>query len=169
MTILYAIIAFVVVERLAELVLARRNTALLMAAGGVEHGRGHYPLIVILHGSWLLAIAILIPENTQPNWWFLCLFLALQPVRYWIIATLGRRWTTRIIVMSDTQPIQTGPYRWLRHPNYAVVAAEILLLPLAFGAWEIAFGFSALNAAILSIRIRAENRLLYDSRSRNRE
>lgn len=169
MTVLYAIIALVVVERLAELAIARRNTALLIAGGGVEHGRGHYPLLVILHGCWLLAMVILIPENTRPNWWLLGIFLALQPVRYWIIATLGQRWTTRLIVMPDTQPIQTGPYRWLRHPNYAVVAAEILLLPLAFGAWEIALGFSALNAAILSIRISAENRALYPLRSQNRD
>jgi len=169
MTILYAIIVLVVVERLTELVLARHNTALLMAAGGVEHGRGHYPLIVILHGCWLLAIVIFIPENTPPNWWLLSIFLALQPVRYWIITALGQRWTTRIIAMPKTQPIQTGPYRWLRHPNYAVVALEIMVLPLAFGAWEIALGFSALNAAILSIRIRTENQSLYGSGSRNRE
>ena len=169
MTVLYAIIVLIVVERLTELAIARRNTALLTAAGGVEHGRGHYPLIVILHGCWLLAMVILIPGNTPPNWWLLGIFLALQPVRYWIVATLGQRWTTRIIVMPKTQPIRSGPYRWLRHPNYAVVSAEILLLPLAFGAWEIALGFSALNATLLSTRIRTENRLLYDSSSRNRE
>jgi methyltransferase len=157
MTVFYAVIALVIAERLIELVVARRNTAYLLSIGAVEKGRKHYPLIVLMHAAWLISLLVLIPADETPNWWLLGVFFALQPVRYWVLTTLGRRWTTRIIVLPDSPPVTTGPFRWIRHPNYLVVVCEILLLPLAFGAWQLALGFSVLNAAILSHRIRVEN------------
>jgi methyltransferase len=157
MTIFYAVIALVIAERLIELVVAQRNTAYLLSIGAVEIGRKHYPLIVLLHAAWLISLIVFISADSTPNWWLLGAFFALQPVRYWVLTTLGRRWTTRIIVLPDCRPVTSGPFRWIRHPNYLVVVCEILLLPLAFGAWELAVGFSVLNAAILTHRIRVEN------------
>ncbi len=169
MTVFYAVMALVIVERLAELVVARRNTAWLLSQGAVEAGRRHYPLIVLLHAGWLISLILSVPADRAPDWWLLAGFFALQPVRYWVLLTLGRRWTTRVIVLPGAPPVTGGPYRWLRHPNYAVVAGEILLLPLAFGAWEIALGFSVLNAAVLAHRIRVENLSLNGPSSQIRE
>lgn len=169
MTIFYAVIALVIAERLIELVVARRNTAYLLSIGAVEWGAKHYPLIVLLHAAWLTSLLVLIPPDTAPNWWLLGAFFVLQPVRYWVLTTLGRRWTTRIIVLPDSPPIATGPFRWVRHPNYLVVVCEILILPLAFGAWQLALGFSVLNAAILWHRIGVENNALKGPTSHIRE
>ena len=154
------LIGYVVVARLAELAVARRNTKRLMARGGFEVGRDHYPLIVATHTAWILALAFLVPSDSVVDNRFLVLFLVAQIVRYWVILSLGPRWTTRIIVVPGEPLVTRGPYRWLRHPNYLVVAAEIALLPLVFGAWEIAIGFSVVNAAILWKRIRVEERAL---------
>ncbi len=148
--------------RLAELVYARRNQARLLARGGHEVGAGHYPLIVLLHAAWLAALFFGIPGTVAPNWILLVGFLALQFVRVWIIASLGPYWTTRIITVPGEPLSRHGPYRWMRHPNYAVVAAEIALLPLAFGAWPIALVFSLANAGLLAWRIATENRVLED-------
>lgn len=154
-------LALVVAQRSAELVLARRNTASLLARGGVEHGAAHYPLIVALHAGWLAALAIVVPWDRPPSWPWLGLFIAMQPVRLWILASLGPRWTTRIIVMPGDQRVRRGPYRWLRHPNYLLVAIEIFALPAAFGAWTLAIAASLLNAALLLlVRIPAEERAL---------
>ncbi|HUK06273.1 MAG TPA: isoprenylcysteine carboxylmethyltransferase family protein [Stellaceae bacterium] len=143
--------------KLAELWHARRNAAALLAAGGVELGRGHYPLIVALHAAWLLAIATLVPKSAEVSWPLLGLFAGLQLLRLWILASLGRYWTTRVITVPGAPLVRKGPYRFLKHPNYLVVAAEIAVLPLAFGAWEISIVFSMLNAAILSWRLKIEN------------
>ena len=148
--------------RLAELVYARRNQARLLARGGHEVGAGHYPLIVLLHAAWLAALFFGIPGTVAPNLILLGGFLALQLVRVWIIASLGPYWTTRIITVPGEPLSRHGPYRWMRHPNYAVVAAEIALLPLAFGAWPIALVFSLANAGLLAWRIATENRVLED-------
>lgn len=156
MSALYWVLATVALQRLAELVHARRNTRRLMARGGIEHGAGHYRVIVALHAGWLAAMAVAVPPGAPIVWPALAAYLALQPVRYWAIATLGRRWTTRVIAVADDPPVTGGPYRFMRHPNYAVVAAEIVLLPLAFGAWPIAAGFGVLNCALLAMRIRTE-------------
>lgn len=154
-------LALVVAQRLAELALAARNTRALVAAGGVEHGARHYKLIVAQHAAWLLALALLVPWNTRPSLPWLALFLAMQPLRVWVLASLGRRWTTRVIVLPGAPPVRRGPYRWLRHPNYVVVAVELLALPAAFGAWGLALVFTASNAALLLlIRIPAEERAL---------
>ena len=159
-----AILGFVTLQRLIELRLAGRNSRRLLEEGAVEYGRGHYPFIVALHMIWLAALWSWAPG--QPiDLALLFLFLVLQLGRVWVIATLGNRWTTRIIVKPGAPLIRTGPYRFLKHPNYLIVTLEIAVLPLVFGLWRIALVFSLLNAAILAVRIRAENRALASLRS----
>jgi methyltransferase len=153
------ILALVTFQRLGELWLSNRNTRRLLAAGAIEHGRGHYPLIVALHAAWLLALWWLAPGRGIDAFW-LAMFVLLQIARIWVIATLGPRWTTRIIVPADAPLVRCGPYRLLNHPNYWIVAGEIAALPLVFGLWEVALVFSLLNAVVLAIRVRAENRAL---------
>ncbi|MCZ0960681.1 isoprenylcysteine carboxyl methyltransferase family protein [Paracoccus benzoatiresistens] len=153
-----AFIAFLLLQRGAELILARHNTRRLLDRGAVEHGAGHYALIVILHAAWLLAICVWgWSRPVSPGW--LALFAVLQLCRFWVLASLGPRWTTRIIVL-DEPLVRRGPYRWMAHPNYAVVVAEIFVAPMVLGLWPVALVFSILNAAVLSIRIRAEARAL---------
>ena len=148
------------IERLAELAYARRNTQALLAEGGVEVGRGHYPLIVVLHGAWLAAIVLTVPPEATVSWPLIAVFAILQGLRGWVLASLGRYWTTRIITVPGAPLVRRGPYRYVSHPNYLVVAAEIAVLPLAFGAWVIAVIFSALNAAVLAWRISVESKAL---------
>jgi len=157
------ILAFVTLQRIGELALANRNTQRLIERGAFEKSRTHYPLIVVLHATWLFGLWCL-AWNAQVNLLFLMVFVALQALRVWVIATLGERWTTRIIVLPGSHRITTGPYRYLNHPNYAVVVAEIAILPLVFGLWAYAIVFSVLNALVLIIRIRAEERALSDVR-----
>jgi methyltransferase len=157
------ILALVTLQRLAELLVARRNTRALLADGAHEVGAGHYPLIVAVHGLWLAALWWLAPGRAIV-WPLIGLFLLLQAGRLWVLATLGRRWTTRIIVLPGAPLVKRGPFRFVRHPNYLVVAGEIAVLPLAFGLWELALIFSVLNAVVLAIRIRAENEALSDPR-----
>jgi methyltransferase len=156
----YVILAFVAAQRLAELWLANRNTRALLAAGGEEHGAGHYPLFVLLHGGWLIAMAGAVSGDTLVHWPLIALFLLLQLGRLWVIRSLGRYWTTRVISVPDAPLVSRGPYRWLRHPNYLVVALEIPTLPLAFGFWWIAAVFGVLNLLLLGYRIRFEDRVL---------
>jgi methyltransferase len=155
----YLILGFVTLQRLAELLLAERNRKRLMSRGASEHGRGHYPLIVIVHGLWLAALWWWAPGR-QIHIPLLLLFAVLQVGRLWVLSTLGERWTTRIIILPGAPLVTRGPYRFVDHPNYLIVVLEIAVLPLVFGLWEIALAFSALNAAVLAIRIRAENRAL---------
>ncbi len=150
------ILAFVIVQRLGELALARANARRLMARGGREVGRGHYPLFILLHASWLVAIAWATPLDAQPVWPLVGVFFLLQALRVWVIATLGRYWTTRIITVDGAPLVRHGPFRLVRHPNYWVVAGEIAVLPLAFGAWEVAVIWSILNALLLRHRIAVE-------------
>lgn len=154
------IVALVAVQRAAELVYGRRNAAALKRRGGIEIGRGHYPLFALLHAAWLGALLLLVPGGTPIAWPFLASFVALQVLRLWVMASLGPYWTTRIITLPRERLVRRGPYRFLRHPNYAVVAAEIAVLPLAFSAWRIALVFSLLNAGLLAWRIRLEERAL---------
>lgn len=160
MSALYAVVALVALQRLAELALARRNTRRLRAAGGVEVGAGHYPLLIFLHVAWLGALVVIVPDDAPLRLLPLTLYIALQGLRYWVIGALGENWTTRIITVPGRTPVRHGPYRYLRHPNYMVVAGEIALLPLIFGAWRIALLFTVLNGAILAHRIRIENAAL---------
>jgi len=153
------ILALVTLQRLGELVLAQYNTKNLKARGAIEVGVSHYPLIVAVHAAWLIALWII--GRYQPvNLTALAVFIALQGLRVWIIATLGSRWTTRIIVLLGEPLVTSGPYRYLAHPNYAVVAAEIAILPLALYLPMTALVFTLLNAIVLFIRIRAESRVL---------
>ncbi len=159
MTAASAIILLVAAERLAELVWARRNTALLLQKGAVEHGASHYPAIVIVHAAWLAGLWLLGRNAAvEPLW--LAVFAALQIARLWVLASLRGRWTTRILVLPGEPRVRSGPYRFFAHPNYLVVAGEILALPMAFGLTGFALIFSALNAGILLVRIRAENAAL---------
>jgi methyltransferase len=154
-----AILAYVTLERLAELFLARSNTKRLLARGAREHGAGHYPLIVLLHAAWIVTLWILATGRSVDLFW-LALYVILQFGRFWVLATLGPRWTTRIVVLPGEDLVKEGPYRFLNHPNYWVVAGEIAVLPLVFGLPWVALIFTILNAAILTIRIRTENRAL---------
>lgn len=164
MTVLYAVLLFVVIQRLAELVWAARNTRRLLARGATEVGRAHYPLFVLLHASWLAAIAVTVSPDTAPSWPLLGAFLLLQGLRIWVVATLGPYWTTRVITIKNMPLVRRGPFRIMRHPNYAVVAAEIAILPLAFGAWPVALIWSVLNALLLRHRIAVENAALLPRR-----
>jgi methyltransferase len=143
--------------------LARRNTAALLARGAVEIAPGHYPLIVALHTAWLTALWIYgAVQPVSPLW--LAVFLGLQAARVWVLTTLGARWTTRIIVIPGEHLVAKGPYRFVDHPNYLVVVGEIAVLPLCLGLPWVALLFSALNAAVLTVRIQAENAGLTQAR-----
>ena len=152
----YGIIALVILQRAGELVLANRNTQRLKAQGAVEIGAGHYRIIILLHMAWLMAVLWLIPAPVVIYWGWILVFLALQALRVWVIASLGPYWTTRIISLPGVPLVKRGPYRYVRHPNYLVVAGEILALPMAFGEIWVAIGFSIVNAAVLYWRIREE-------------
>jgi len=159
-SVLYAVVGFVVLQRTVELGIAARNTARLRAQGAVEVDARGYPWFVMLHGTWLASLFLLVPADVAPSWPLLAVFAALQLGRLWVIAALGRRWTTRVIVLPGATLVEGGPYRYLRHPNYAVVAGEIAVLPLAFGALALALIFSAINLALTARRIAIENRAL---------
>lgn len=160
------LVVLVALQRLGELLLARRNLTRLLARGGREVGAGHYPLIVGLHVAWLVTLFFAVPADATVSWPWLIAFLLLQAARLWVIAAMGEYWTTRIITVPDAPLIDDGPYRWFRHPNYLIVAAEIAVLPLVFGAWQIALVYSALNGAVLAWRIRVEDRVLEARRNR---
>ena len=162
-----AILGLVTLQRLGELWLSNRNTRALLAAGAREHGRAHYPLLVGLHVAWLAALWWLAPSR-EVAWPLVAAYALLQLGRAWAIGSLGRRWTTRIIVLPDAPLVRSGPYRFVRHPNYVIVSLEVALLPLAFGLWQVALAFTLLNAAVLAVRIRAEDRALAGPRDRRR-
>ena len=154
------LIGFIIAQRLGELVLARANTRRLLAEGGVEFGRAHYPLIVALHAAWLACLLIFGAERSVDRW-LLAIFVLLQIARVWTIASLGRRWNTRVIVVPGAARVPRGPYRLLRHPNYWIVAGEFLVVPLALGLPLLAVLFFGLNAILLlAMRIRAEEAAL---------
>jgi methyltransferase len=157
-------VTLVAMQRLLELFYSRRNERKLRARGAVERGRGHYPMIVAVHTLWLASTLV---EGLQrgpeiPAWWPLPLaaFLLVQPLRYWAILSLGTNWNTRVLVVPGGKLVRRGPYRYFPHPNYVVVAVEVLTFPLIFGAWITAIVFSLLNAALLYVRIKTENRAL---------
>jgi methyltransferase len=156
----HLVLLLVVLQRLAELALAQRNTIRLRQQGAVEIGAGHYPLFILLHGSWLLAIAVLIAPDTRIDWPLLILYALLQFGRAWVLVSLGRFWTTRILSLADAPLVRRGPYRFLRHPNYLVVALEIPLLPLVFHMLSVALPFGIANLALLAYRIRIEEAAL---------
>ena len=159
MTLNLVILAFVTLQRIGELWLSSRNTQRLLARGAHEHSPAHYPLIVVVHLLWLATLWWLALDRPVDGFW-LALFVAIEIFRIWVLATLGPRWTTRIIVLPDAPLVRRGPYRFVNHPNYLVVVLEIAVLPLVFGLWQAALIFSLLNAAVLTVRIRAEDRAL---------
>ena len=159
MSLAATILALVTLQRIGELVYARRNTKRLIARGAVEVASDHYPLMVALHAGWLVSLW-LFGTDRPVNMIALVAYLVLQIFRFWVFWTLGSRWTTRIIVVPGETLVAGGPYRLLSHPNYAVVTAEIAVLPLVLHLPYIAAIFTVLNAAVLTIRIRAENRAL---------
>ena len=158
----WIILAAVLAQRLGELVYARANTRRLLAKGGTEFGAGHYPLFALLHSAWLVAQALWLIFMGLENviWPLVAVYGALQLFRAWILLSLGERWTTRVIVLPDAPLVRAGPYRFIRHPNYWLVCAEIAILPLIFGAWPLALAFSILNGGLLFHRIRIENAAL---------
>lgn len=159
-----AFLALLASERVAELVLSARHARRLLSRGAVEAGRGHYPAMVAFHALFLLAcVAGAFAHPGVPAPWALLALagaLAAQVVRWWVIGTLGERWSTRVIVPCDEPPVTAGPYRFVRHPNYLAVALEMACVPLAYGLWQVALAFSLGNAALLMVRIRAEERAL---------
>ncbi len=160
-----ALVALVGVERLAELVVSRRNAAWSMERGGVETGFGHYPFMVVLHTGLLVgALAeawVRRPEVPSALAWSMVVMVAAsQALRWWCITALGRRWNTRVIVVPGLAPVEGGPYRLFKHPNYVAVVVEGLALPLVHAAWVTAVVFTVLNAALLTVRIRAEDAAL---------
>jgi methyltransferase len=154
------VLIYVIIQRLAELAYARSNTRRLLAEGGKEHAAGHYPLFIILHSSWLIAIALFAKPTAQPDLWLLAVFIASQVFRFWTLASIGRWWTTRIISAPNFPRVRKGPYRFIPHPNYSVVIVEIFLLPFLLGAAWVAVIFSALNLALLTWRIIKEEEAL---------
>ncbi|GAB2927824.1 isoprenylcysteine carboxyl methyltransferase family protein [Nonomuraea fastidiosa] len=159
------LVGLVVLERLAELVVARRNLAWARARGGVEYGRGHYPFIVLLHVALLAAAPAEVWALHRPflpalGWPMLALVVLAQGLRWWCIRTLGHQWNTRVVVVPGLPLVDRGPYRWFRHPNYVAVVAEGIALPLVHTAWVTAVAFTAVNAALLAVRIRVEERAL---------
>lgn len=154
------------VERLAELVISARNARAAFAQGGVEHGRAHFPWMVALHTGLLAACLAEVFYGDRPflpwlGWSMLALVVLSQALRYWCIATLGRQWNTRVIVVPGLHLVARGPYRWLRHPNYLAVVVEGFALPLVHTAWITALAFTVLNAVLLlGFRIPVENRAL---------
>ncbi|WP_017670281.1 isoprenylcysteine carboxylmethyltransferase family protein [Blastomonas sp. AAP53] len=156
----WVVLGLLTAQRLLELVYAQKNTKALLARGAVEHGRAHYPLMVAIHASFLLALWLSTPPDAPMLWPLLIIFAALQIARLWVLATLGPYWTTRIISSPDFPRISGGPYRLVKHPNYWVVTLEILTIPLIFGHVQIALLWTLLNFGILFVRIRTENAAL---------
>lgn len=152
-------------ERLGELVLSLRNARRARAAGAIEAGRGHYPVMVAFHSLFLLSCALetaLVPRSFPGTlgWLALGVAVAAQGLRYWAVASLGVRWNTRVLVWPGVPPVTGGPYRFLRHPNYLAVVLEMLAVPLVHGAWVTAVVFSLGNGLLLRVRIRAEEQAL---------
>lgn len=160
-----ALVLAVGLERLAELVVSKRNAAWAFARGGVEHGRGHYPAMVLLHTGLLVGAVAEVWLLDRPfipalGWSMLVLVIASQALRWWCIGSLGRQWNTRVIVVPGLSLVTRGPYRYLRHPNYVAVVVEGAALPLVHSAWLTAVAFTALNAVLLAVRIRVEDNAL---------
>jgi methyltransferase len=162
LTAFVVVVALVGVERLAELVVSKRNAAWSFARGGRETGQRHYPVMVVLHSGFLVAMLVeaFVRRPAVPGplaWSMLAVVLAAQGLRWWCIATLGPRWNTRVIVVPDLAPVRSGPYRLLSHPNYVAVVVEGVALPLVHACWLTAVGFTVANAALLAVRLRVEN------------
>jgi methyltransferase len=162
-TIAIVILALVTLQRLSELIIARRNTLGLLAKNAIEHGASHYPVMVLLHASWLVGLWWF-GWNAPVIWPLMIIYFALQGFRIWILATLGARWTTRIMTVPNETLVVKGPYRFMRHPNYVLVLLEVPLLPLALSLNAFALIYGVLNVAMLAWRIKIEESALQPSR-----
>jgi len=156
-------LGFIIVQRLSELVIAQRNTKRLLDKGAVEYGASHYPVMVSLHTAWILCL-VFFGLNQPISYIWLALFVFLQVCRVWILASLGERWTTRIIVLNEPL-VKAGPFSFLRHPNYVLVVLEIIAAPMVLGLTWVAVLFTVLNAAMLYVRISVEEGALKHLRS----
>jgi methyltransferase len=163
-TALYWTVGLVALQRIFELAFARHNTAKLRRLGAKEADAAGYPFFVLLHASWLASLVLFVPATTPPSWPLLGFFALLQFGRVWVIRSLGSHWTTRVVTLPDAPLVQTGPYRYFRHPNYMIVVVEIAVLPLAFEAAAIAATFSALNLVLIARRVRIEDGVLASRR-----
>jgi methyltransferase len=165
MDVYYGLLVVIAFERLAELVVSQRHAAASLRHGGVEYGQGHFPVMVALHvgllvGCWVEPLALHRPFIPALAWPMLVLVIAANALRWWCIATLGPRWTARVIVIPGLPLVRSGPYRWFAHPNYVAVVVEGAALPLMGSAWITACTFTAANAALLTVRLRCEKRAL---------
>lgn len=156
----YWLLIAVALQRLVELARANRNTRRLLERGGREVGAEHYPLIVALHAGWLLTLTLLTSPDPPVNWGLITVFALLQVLRIWVLASLGPYWTTRIITLDDAPLQRKGPYRFMRHPNYLIVALEVPLLALILDLPVVALVFGAINLLLLAVRIQVEGRAL---------
>lgn len=159
------LVGLVAAERLFELRLARRNAVWALARGGIERGRGHYPMMAAMHTLFLVSAPLEVvlldrPFNPALGLVMLAVVGSTMALRYWVIATLGPRWNTRVICVPGLPPVTSGPFRYLRHPNYLAVVLELAALPLVHGAWWTALGFSIANLAVLRVRIRVEDQAM---------
>jgi methyltransferase len=159
------IVLAVALERLAELLIARRNTARLKEQGAVEHGAIHFPLFILLNCAWLLALLIEARAGAVVIWPLVGVYGLLFAARIWVMTSLGRFWTVRVITLPGAPLVKRGPYRFVRHPNYLVVIGEFAILPLALGDWRLAVIFSILNLALIAARIRVEDKALAPRRA----
>jgi methyltransferase len=165
LTVLYWVVGLVALQRLLELAYARHNTVKLRRLGAVEADAAGYPFFVLMHAAWLASLALFVPATVPPYWPLLGFFALLQLGRVWVIHSLSSHWTTRLVTLPDAPLVQTGPYRYFRHPNYLLVIAEVAVLPLTFGAVAIAAIFSALNLVLIARRIRIEDGVLASRRA----
>ena len=151
-------LGFIIVQRLSELVVAKRNTARLLAKGAYEVGANHYPVMVAMHSAWIVCLLVFGYDETVAFGW-LVVFAVLQVFRVWILGTLGSRWTTRIIILEEPLVVH-GPFKYFSHPNYMLVVAEIIVAPMVLGLGWVAVIFTVLNAAMLWVRIGVEHKAL---------
>jgi methyltransferase len=165
----YALLGVIAVERLAELVVSQRHAVALLRRGGVEYGQGHFPVMVVLHVGLLIGCVVEPLAARHPfipalAWPMLAVVVAANTLRWWCIATLGPRWTARVVVLPGVPLVTGGPYRWFAHPNYVAVVVEGAALPLVGSAWITAAAFTVANAALLTVRLRCETRALTAAR-----
>lgn len=158
MTATFLFLGFIIVQRLSELVIAKRNTARLMARGAYEVGAEHYPVMVAMHSAWIACLLLFGYDNPVAYGW-LALFAVLQVCRVWILGSLGNRWTTRVIILEEPLVVR-GPFKYVAHPNYMLVVAEIIVAPMVLGLTWVALVFTVLNAAMLWVRIGVEHKAL---------
>ncbi|MBY8914097.1 isoprenylcysteine carboxyl methyltransferase family protein [Bacillus sp. YC2] len=154
-------------QRIAEMAVARQNERKVKKQGAIEYGEGHYPFLVLMHVLFFISLIgeVSALHKEPSHWWaaIAAIILFVQGIRYWALLSLGRYWNTKILVVPDAVPVKKGPYKWMKHPNYAVVVLEFIFLPLLYGAYWTLFIFSILNACILTVRIRAEDKALEEN------